>query len=419
MTTSAPTSPAPAPRSVDGARDLAGLLRTEPFRIFFPLALVIGVAGISHWLLLSTGAIGSYYGFFHAVTQMQAFLLAFAAGFLLTAIPKRTQSAPASPIEIGALAVLLPAISILTFLELTVSGQLAYFLTLALLTQFAVRRFLSRSSGRRPPASFVLVPLGFAAGFSGSILHSIALHADVSSATRGLGRALVFQGLFLCLTLGIGAFFLPLALRGEAAADLDKASRKSILGYLLGGLVMLGGLALEEAGFYRIGPLIRGVAAVAILIGSGAYRLPAQPGANRFLVWTSAWAVPLGMLGIAAMPEHRLAALHISFIGGFGLLAFAVAAHVTLGHGGFYEKQRGWPIAVIGYGVLFGLAVVARALATTTSIYYLNWVGVAAALWLAGALVWGAFLLPKLWRKSNPPPPPPQLINPSSLRRGP
>lgn len=416
MTTSASTSPAPASRSMEGTRSLMGLLRTEPFRLFFPLALVIGVAGISHWLLLSTGAIGSYHGFFHAVTQMQAFLLAFAAGFLLTAIPKRTQSAPASWLEIGALAVLLPAISISTFFEMTVAGQLGYILTLALLAQFAIRRFLARSSGRRPPASFILVPLGFAAGFSGAILHSIALHADVSSTTRGLGRALVFQGVFLCLTLGIGAFFLPLALRGEAAADLDRASRRSIAGYALGGLAVLGGLALEEAGYYRIGPLVRGLAAAAILIGSGAYRLPAQPGANRFLVWASAWAVPLGMFAIAVQPDHRLAALHISFIGGFGLLAFAVAAHVTLGHGGFYEQQRGWPIAVIGYGLLFGLAAFARALATTTSIYYLNWLGIAAALWLAGAVVWGAFLLPKLWRTSDPPPPPPQLLN---LRRGP
>src|SRR6188508_736267 len=87
-------------------------LRSEPFRVFFPLGFFLGVAGVSHWILLSTGVLGRYLGAFHATTQMQSFMLAFAIGFLLTAIPKRTRSSPASWTEIVLLVVLLPSIAL-------------------------------------------------------------------------------------------------------------------------------------------------------------------------------------------------------------------------------------------------------------------------------------------------------------------
>ena len=60
--------------------------RAEPFRLFFPLALVLGVAGVAHWVLYTTGAIGSYLGQFHATTQTQAFLVA-----------SRTRNTPLKP----------------------------------------------------------------------------------------------------------------------------------------------------------------------------------------------------------------------------------------------------------------------------------------------------------------------------------
>jgi hypothetical protein len=40
----------------------ARLLRAEPFRIFFPLAFLLGVAGVGHWILYTTGGIAGYLG---------------------------------------------------------------------------------------------------------------------------------------------------------------------------------------------------------------------------------------------------------------------------------------------------------------------------------------------------------------------
>ena len=174
------------------------LLRAEPFRLFFPLAAVLGVAGVSPWLLFSTGVIERYLGRFHAVTQTQAFLVTFAAGFLLTAIPKRTGTGPASTIEIAALAVLLPAVSLATLFDAEVLGQAAYAASLILLAQFAVRRFVAKAAGRRPPASFALVPVGLLAGLVGAALSAAGLSSLVPAWALGLGRRLVFEGVFTC-----------------------------------------------------------------------------------------------------------------------------------------------------------------------------------------------------------------------------
>src|SRR5438876_1223313 len=113
MATTAPSTPPPH----------SGLpleqLRSEPFRLFFPLAFLLGAAGVSHWVLFSAGLLGRYLNAFHAVTQMQSFMVAFAGGFLMTAIPKRTRTAPATWIEIAGLALLLPAVSLAELFDLS------------------------------------------------------------------------------------------------------------------------------------------------------------------------------------------------------------------------------------------------------------------------------------------------------------
>ena len=374
----------------------ASSLRREPFRIFFPLAFALGILGVAHWVLFTTGLFGRYLARFHAVTQTQSFLVAFAAGFLLTAVPKRTGTPPASVLEIGALLGLVPLVSIATLLEHDAAGQIAYALALLVLAQFAVRRFVARAAGRRPPASFALVPVGLAAGLVGAACSAAGLALDVPAWVLGIGRKLVFEGVFLCLALGIGAFFLPLAGRGEAAPDLDAKRPGVALAYLGAGLAIVSGLAIEEAGWPRLGSLLCGVTATAVLLASGALRPPTRPGANRRLVWAAACALPIGLLGAAALPDHRIEALHVTFVGGFGLLAFAVAMHVGLGHSGRDAEQAGHPWPVVAFGALILAAMALRASALAIPAHYFGWLGAAASLWLAGACVWAWFLFSRL-----------------------
>ena len=373
-------------------------LRSEPFRIFFPLAFLLGVAGVAHWVLLSAGALGRYLAAFHAVTQMQSFMLAFASGFLLTAIPKRTRSAPASWIEIGVLLTLLPAVSLAALLGATAVSQLSYAAALLVLAQFAGRRFAARASGRRPPTSFVLVPLGLAAGLAGAVMLLGSDGAPGADWVYAFGRALVLEGVFLCLALGIGPFFLAVALHGDAPSDISRRTAASIVGYATAGAIILVALALQAGGSVRAGLLLRGSIAALVLAAGGAWRLPSRPGRNRWLLWLATWMIPVGLMSAALFPEHRVAAMHVTYIGGFGLLAFAVATHVTLGHGGYSKDQAGRPRAVVWFGALFAAAMLIRSAGTVLSSKYFELLGAAAAMWLLGAIIWASYLLPKMWR---------------------
>jgi uncharacterized protein involved in response to NO len=376
------------------------LFRREPFRLFFPLGFVLGAAGVAHWLLFTTGLSRHYLGRFHAVTQTQAFLVAFAAGFLGTAIPKRTRTAPATWLELGTLLIALPVVSLATLLDREAVGQGAYALALVTLAQFAARRFVRRRA-RRPPAAFALVPVGLLAGVVGSGISIVASSARTGALpgwAHALGARLTLEGVFTCLTLGVGAFFLPLAGRGQAAPDLTPGRRWPAAAYAAGGAAIIAGLVLEVLGAGRAGPALRGVVALAIIAGSGAGRLPSRPGTNRIVLSLGIWALPVGLLGAAAFPATRIEALHVMFVGGFGVLSFAVSTHVTLGHTGQEARQSARSRAVAGFGALFGVALVARIAAPGDPTHYFGWLGLAAGSWLVGATVWAAFVLPSVLR---------------------
>src|SRR5688572_134532 len=64
--------------------------RNDPYRVFFPLGVAMGMAGVSIWPLFHWGVTTGYSEQAHAFVQTNCFLYAFIAGFLWTAIPKFT-----------------------------------------------------------------------------------------------------------------------------------------------------------------------------------------------------------------------------------------------------------------------------------------------------------------------------------------
>src|ERR1041385_4903412 len=64
----------------------------DPYRLFFPLGILLGLAGVAIWPLNYFGVITGYWGMSHAFTQADGFLFCFIAGFLLTALPRFTNT---------------------------------------------------------------------------------------------------------------------------------------------------------------------------------------------------------------------------------------------------------------------------------------------------------------------------------------
>ncbi len=372
--------------------------RAEPFRLFFPLGVVLAWVGIGHWLLYATGATATYSCQMHGLVQMQGFMMAFAFGFLWTAIPRRTGTKPASMGEIALAASGLGLTTAAAVVERWALAEIAYGALIALLLLFALRRFVAGEARRRPPAAFVLIPLGALHGLVGGALILVSTLPTGPAWMMGLGRLLVEQGVFLCFAVGVGGLILPLIAGAPPPTDLGSApgeGRKAVAYAAAGGLIFAS-LVLEYAGWTRAGPLVRaGVVALGLGVGGGAWRGPGQPGLHRRLVWLAVWLMPLGLAASGLWPDYRVPALHILFIGGFSLLAFAVATHVALAHLGLEQLTRARPPAVIALGVTFMLAMLARVAADASHTYFAH-LGWAAGTWIAGSAIWLAFLGPKL-----------------------
>lgn len=375
-------------------------LRSEPFRLFFPLGVLFAWIGVGHWLLYATGVTATYSCRFHGLVQMQAFMMAFAIGFLLTALPRRTQSPLVGRTELAAFATALIITTGAAIVDSWILAEIAYAALFVLLLQFALRRFLAGEAARRPPAAFVLLPIAALQGLAGAVLIGAADANAVLPSTGYLGVLLVEQGVFLCLAIGIGSLVLPLIGGAPPPPDLGSAPRETwkALAYAAAGITIFASLLLEELGFERSGPLLRAmVVAIGLGFGGGALRLPGKPGAHRKLVWLAVWLMPVGLIASAIWPDYRVPAMHILYIGGFSLLVFGVGSHVSMSHLNMEQLALGRPPAVIILGAAFLIALSARLAADHSNTYYVH-LGWAAAVWIVGSAVWLAFFGPKMLR---------------------
>ena len=83
------------------------ILREEPFRIFFPLGALGGLAAGFPWLAPYMGLGLPQGGLHHGLLQIQSFVMPFAVGFLMTALPRFMEARGSQWWEIALNAVLL------------------------------------------------------------------------------------------------------------------------------------------------------------------------------------------------------------------------------------------------------------------------------------------------------------------------
>jgi uncharacterized protein involved in response to NO len=61
------------------------LFSEEPFRLFFPIGLLLGIVGVALWPLYYAGFATTYPGTMHARLMVEGFMASFIIGFLGTA----------------------------------------------------------------------------------------------------------------------------------------------------------------------------------------------------------------------------------------------------------------------------------------------------------------------------------------------
>lgn len=398
--------------AVDPSRDTIPLSRLarEPYRVLFPLAVVFGMTGIGHWLAYATGWSSDYSGFVHAGIQMQGYVTAFIAGFLMTAMPRFSSAPPATGAETSLVVVLLIAVWALLLSGRWVLAQSAFFATLVVLLVFVVWRVVrgrrDRAAGAaraRPPVELVWVPIALVHGLAGAALVAGGQAGWLPSRALAVGRPMLQEGFVLAVVVGVGGFLAPrimgtfrLARGGGAAAA---AGRGAFTLHLAGGLLLLASFVVEGFGRRPLAYFLR--AAVVTLFFLRSRTLAWKPAAReqfaRYL-WLSMWLVVVGLWAVALFPLYRVAALHLVFLGGYSLMTFAVGTMVILSHAGEAPRLRrpSWRLRLTAAGVLTALAL--RLAAVFYPERYFPLVGAAAFLWIAGAIAWLALVGPRLLR---------------------
>ncbi len=377
----------------------AGSVRREPFRLMFPVGVLLAWAGVAPWVLFGTGVMRPWPGIYHALTMTQAFLLSIAIGFLTTMIPRRMRAAPISRVELSLCVAGVLAIPPFSALQWYAPAEGAALLVMIVLSQFAIRRLLQRKAEAPPtPPSFVFVPAALVAGVVGA---SLILASALGGAAWAfaLGRSLVQEGVLLALVLALSPLLTGLVLRGAAPEVRQPQAGRAMLLHSVAALLVLASFPLQIFGSLPAGFALRGaVALIEVIVAGGALTVATEPGLHRKLYRLSLLFVPVGPLAAAAAPALRVPALHFTFVGGFSLMVFAVSSHVAFLHTGREALARRWPWPVVAVGLLTLAATAARVTAERFGDHYFEALTVASSLWMGAALVWGLYLIAMIAR---------------------
>ena len=318
---------------------------SDPYRLFFPVGVVLGTAGVSIWLLYWLGVTAGYSGRAHAFVQIEGFLYAFIAGFLLTAIPRFTGTTVPSRTTQYLLAVAVVAASVAFEVQAFAVGHALFLAVHATVIVLAVQRVRRRRNA--PPESFALVGIGMLAGLAAAAINVAVAFGWMPAEWDLLGRRLLTEGMVLLLVLGVGGFLGPRLL---GFAPLPESPRLSVgtapqrpplfVGRRAGIYVAAGlAIALSVVFEYRFGlaaqSLLRAAVATALILATiKPWQAPAVRSTLAWCVWSAHWLVIAGLWLSALLPAYRVDLLHVVFMGGFTLLILAVGMRVTLSHGG-------------------------------------------------------------------------------------
>jgi len=382
------------------SRNFLTLCFAEPFRIFFPLGLLLGMIGVALWPLFVWHTINFYPRDAHLRLMIEGMMGSFIIGFLGTAGPRLLDARPFVAAETLTLLGLQIVSALLHLMQRQKPADVAFLVLLLVFLGIMADRARTRQD--LPPPNFVLVFLGFVNAIAGIILMFAARQVTSGAFLNQLGGLLLNQGFVLFPILGVGAFFFPKLLGGAKPEpdDLQIAIslwKKRALIAALTGLAIWISFALEALDWTRSAAVLRG-SAVLFYFGFPGH-LFEKPSGPPFLARCFRLGAALLVLGLffpAVLPDFRLANLHLAFIGGFTIILFTVSTRVVLGHSGhshLFQRRLRFLLASL---VLLIVAMLARVGADFFPPGRDSHLVYAALIWLSAAAVWAWALVPKL-----------------------
>jgi uncharacterized protein involved in response to NO len=369
---------------------LADMAR-EPFRLFFPQAVLAGVLGVMLWPLHFWGVLESFPNLAHVRVMAAGFFGGFIFGFLGTAMPRMLSAKPFTIPETVVLLLLHAAMTIAYAAGKTFFGDVLLLVLLARFVICILRRLGTRKD--TPPPGFALVALAFLCVIAGTALSIAQNYRDLDPRWISLQRLLSSQGFVLLPVLGIGPFILPRFFGIKSAHDFDEmlkpsaAWTKKALLALGAGAIIIGTFFLEVNGWFRVAHALRFLVTLVYLALEFPFRsAPAAGSALGLSLRIALLTLLAGFLTVAFYPAYRTGLLHLTLVGGIAIITFIVATRVVFGHSGNIDKLKGrnrWLLWVIGL-MLFAMA---------TRISGDFWPKIMVSHYVYGAIVWAVAVL--------------------------
>ncbi|OGQ04281.1 MAG: hypothetical protein A2W61_02930 [Deltaproteobacteria bacterium RIFCSPLOWO2_01_44_7] len=379
----------------------------DTYQWFFPLGIVFGVLGVGVWILFWLQKIHFYPSPLHSELMIGGFFLTVAIGFLMTAIPRFTNTHSASFMEIGVAFLIALFLLVSAFLANRFWFYLVLFLEILLLVRFAVSRFFR--SLLHPPPSFVLVGFGIFLVLLATFL--LLLQALLDQPLAFFSQQFLWHGFPLFLILGIGTRLIPFILgttpkvvtplQAPTPFSTSSLDKKGILRFGIYGLLILLSFPLETSVSLVAGKILRaGVVTFILFTHWRIYLLPRTKAILGWALWISAWMLVVGSWLPALLPTYAVHAAHIYFIGTVSLMIFAVATRVVVSHGKHDSSLEIRSKALLAMLIFFVLALVIRFTAPWSGNYFSH-LAFASFFWLAAVFSWSVVFLKKVLIKKG------------------
>lgn len=299
----------------------------EPYRFFFPLGTLFLLWGTLIWLPQMFTA-STYPVLAHRYLMLNGFSASFIGGFLMTAVPKFSETQPANKIEVA----LYFLITVAGLVFAVNDAEAAMFMCSGLqavhLFIFLLRRIYKRKVN--PPYSFIFLFVGMVLWLFSALMSALTLEDTF--------KYLHYEGTIAALIIGVGSRLIPGILGHVEIVQSQRKRYETTAAYLktvpVSFYVLMISFIVSFFVEQLFGNVIRTVVVslIAVLYWN-LLKKPKDKSTLTWSIWANCWVIVLSFFIRTFWADGAIHAAHSFFFSGTLMLTLLISIRVLQSHG--------------------------------------------------------------------------------------